>query len=948
MINILKKPKWLVGALLCLFISGQNLVSAPVHAVTSGDWRAGHVIDDSLFYNKNSMSVDQIQLFLSSKVPTCDSWGTKPYGSTTRRAYAESQGVTMPFICLKDYQENPSTHENNLNGNPVPAGAQSAATIIWNAAQQYNISPQVILVQLQKENILVTDDWPMPSQYKTAAGYGCPDTAACDSQYFGFYNQVTNMTHQLRLYTDNSNQYNYVPGPGNNILYNPNRDCGSSSVTIENQATASLYDYTPYQPNQAALNNLYGSGDSCSAHGIRNFWTTFNDWFGASWGIDPQLVGAVGNPTQYVLYGNTLYPIPSVEVKLAWGLDKLSLVPLSSGYISSLPVKSPLTRVLKPDNTGTVFLADNGLKYGFSSQPLMATWGYSSSDISNVPAAMGNMLPTSNPLGFVMQSSPNGAPGMYLVDGNTIHLMDTPDTMTAWQGDTNVAIVPSNALFSHYTNGSVVATFKAQNTSGQNYIVNAGLKLPADAATFSVFPGAPVVVGDTLLNSLTNGQNATPIVRTQTGSTVYLVDTGQKHGFIAPAYLLGYSNNGQIATTVLTQGHINMLPQGVAINNLMVTNPSSSATYMLNGSKRQIPANLLPGYLGGGQKPLTISDSMLSLINTGPPITRFIQGAGLPGVNVIMDNGKYRTFPTPQDFTLWGGDASQITYVSQEALSQFPFGGALGSYVSDGTNNYVFGQPGVLYTVDAPTAANWGLTSPVQLNPSTLTGFGSGGALPSSFTTGTKTYMMRKGVGYASTDSNMLTVWGLSSGLPSLHSVVNKLFTERPLTKYVTSSDVGDGKIYVVSENNFLYLTSPTTMLNQGYSNDTIVDVKAADIISRGTSVWNNSIVRDVGGGYWAIDAGTKRQIQLSAINQWTNNQTLSVQTVSSAFLGLLPTMLPIGKSISTNDGDTKIYAVINGQRQWITSYDNYTQQYAPTTTVAPTLRDSLPTGPSL
>lgn len=55
---------------------------------------------------------------------------------------------------------------------------------------------------------------------------------------------------------------------------------GGTNVSIENLATAGLYNYTPYQPNQSALNNLYGSGDSCGAYGNRNFWRLFNDWFG--------------------------------------------------------------------------------------------------------------------------------------------------------------------------------------------------------------------------------------------------------------------------------------------------------------------------------------------------------------------------------------------------------------------------------------------------------------------------------------------------------------------------------------------------------------------------------------------------------------------------------------------------------------------------------------------
>ena len=68
--------------------------------------------------------------------------------------------------------------------------------------------------------------------------------------------------------------YPYVVG-NNTILYNPNASCGSSNVFIQNGATAALYSYTPYQPNQSALNAQYGLGDACGAYGNRNFLSVF-------------------------------------------------------------------------------------------------------------------------------------------------------------------------------------------------------------------------------------------------------------------------------------------------------------------------------------------------------------------------------------------------------------------------------------------------------------------------------------------------------------------------------------------------------------------------------------------------------------------------------------------------------------------------------------------------
>ena len=101
------------------------------------------------------------------------------------------------------------------------------------------------------------------------------------------------------------NSYNYVAKRNNYIYWNPNYSCGNSSVYIENQATAALYIYTTYRPNQAALNNLYGSGDGCSSYGNRNFWRIFTDWFGStqSLSVQPNLqnrYAALGGLSSYL------------------------------------------------------------------------------------------------------------------------------------------------------------------------------------------------------------------------------------------------------------------------------------------------------------------------------------------------------------------------------------------------------------------------------------------------------------------------------------------------------------------------------------------------------------------------------------------------------------------------------------------------------------------------
>jgi hypothetical protein len=300
-------------------------------ALSGGNFNPGHIIDDTVFTDANAMSEQAIQNFLDAKVGSCDNSGSQsaaPYNSGTKRTlYDASIGKNTTFTCINQYYENISTHANNLDSNPIPSGAISAAQIIYNEAQQYQINPQVLIATLQKEQGLVTDTWPWDSEYTEAMGYACPDTAPCASQYYGFYNQVSNAAWQFRQYLTNPNNYNYVVG-SDHVLWSPASGCGGANVTIQNEATAALYDYTPYQPNAAALANVSnsssgGSGDSCSSYGNRNFWWYFNTWFGSSlapafaWQAGPVVIEDQGQnaviPTDNMHSGERLYVQVSAE-----------------------------------------------------------------------------------------------------------------------------------------------------------------------------------------------------------------------------------------------------------------------------------------------------------------------------------------------------------------------------------------------------------------------------------------------------------------------------------------------------------------------------------------------------------------------------------------------------------------------------------------------------------
>ncbi len=257
-------------------------VSPTASAQLSGDgWDPGFIVSDQQFFDGNAMTVTEIQNFLNAKVPTC-----QPERST---------GPGDPIVCLKDFKQTTISRSADAYCPKAYVGAsnESAATIIYKVAQACGVSPKAILVTLQKEVGLVTHTWPSQWRYDRAMGYGCPDTAPCNTEYYGFQNQIWRAARQFQVYAARPTSYGHLAGVTNNVRFHPNAACGTSSVVIKNQATAGLYNYTPYQPNAAALNNLYGTGNSCSSYGNRNFWRYWSEWFG-----DPRAIGALTNVTQ--------------------------------------------------------------------------------------------------------------------------------------------------------------------------------------------------------------------------------------------------------------------------------------------------------------------------------------------------------------------------------------------------------------------------------------------------------------------------------------------------------------------------------------------------------------------------------------------------------------------------------------------------------------------------
>lgn len=247
-----------------------GLAAVPANAATASDFNPGRIISDSLFFDSASMNQAQIQQFLNDHSNPC-----RP-GYTCLKDYAQAtQTITA------DNPFNFAPNGNRYCNGYVGSGWESAAAIIAKTSASCGISPKVMLVLLEKEQGLLSSASPSAQAYRAATGNGCPDTSACDPTVSGFFFQMYHGARAFQRYVKNSAGYNFQAGQTESVYFHPVAACGAQSVYMTNQATAALYNYTPYVPNAGALANLYGAGNECSSYGNRNFWRMYTDWFGS-------------------------------------------------------------------------------------------------------------------------------------------------------------------------------------------------------------------------------------------------------------------------------------------------------------------------------------------------------------------------------------------------------------------------------------------------------------------------------------------------------------------------------------------------------------------------------------------------------------------------------------------------------------------------------------------
>ncbi len=359
---------------------------------------------------------------------------------------------------------------------------KTAAEIIWNSAQTFEINPQFLLVMLQKEQSLVEAPFPSKDQYDWAMGYSiCDDCSKSDprlQKFKGFGNQVYYSAKRIREnYLVDLERRGFTEtgvGPGRE-----SRIDGTTVIPVNN-ATASLYTYTPH------------------LHGNKNFVKIWNRWFNREF-VSGSVLQDTATGGIWLIQNGVRRPVTS-RAAFYSRFNPASVVPINASMIERYDIGKPISfpnYSLLRSPRGTVYLIVDDFRRGFTSQEAFRAIGYSPDEIVDVSfdelSSYKEGVPITTksvyPQGALLQNNQTG--GVFFVENGLKHAIRSREILNAnFQFPQFVQVNPSD-LESYETDGYLKfpdGTLIAANGSPDVFVTENGKRRHiADEVTFKTY-----------------------------------------------------------------------------------------------------------------------------------------------------------------------------------------------------------------------------------------------------------------------------------------------------------------------------------------------------------------------------------------------------------------------------------------------------------------------------
>ena len=359
---------------------------------------------------------------------------------------------------------------------------RTSGEIIWNAAQEFELSPKFLLTLLQREQSLVEDPTPSDDQLAWAMGYAVCDDCSKDDpriqKFKGFASQVHYAAARIReSYLDDLETRGYTEtgvGPGIEITID------NTSVTPVNFATSSLYTYTPH------------------LHGNENFVTIWERWFGQEY-LTGSLLQDKDTGGIWLIQYSERRPITSraaffsrFNVNTVVAVSGTTLEQYSIGDAISFPNYSLLR-----SPGGTVYLLVDDTRRGFTSQEAFRSLGFNPDEVVDVSWEDLDVYTETTPIsvetvypqGALLQDNTTG--GVFYIENAVKHPIVSREILANQFADQTIVPVDPENLDS-YERGDEVGfaegTLIGVTGSPDIFVVSEGDRRPiTDEVTFFTY-----------------------------------------------------------------------------------------------------------------------------------------------------------------------------------------------------------------------------------------------------------------------------------------------------------------------------------------------------------------------------------------------------------------------------------------------------------------------------
>ncbi len=343
----------------------------------------------------------------------------------------------------------------------------TAAQAIYDSARLHKINPKYILVLLQKEQSLIEDSHPTQDQLDWATGYGicdnCKKTDDKVQKYKGFTNQVDWGAGGIRYYYDRPNEFKFKVGHTYNI--------DGQQVTIKNDATRTLYTYTPH------------------IHGNENFYKIWQRWFSSSY-LNGSLLQNTDDGGIYLIRDGKKYPFLSKSAFLSRYNSFDRVIPASPTDLDKYPtgqaIEYPNYSLLQIP-TGGIYLLDDDTLRPINSKKTFKLLGFNPEEI--IPVASKDIFfykigkpiteKDAYPTGTILEDKTTG--GRYFVYNGEKKPILAPEIINLYYKNKQIIKATPEEL-SNYTTGDPVKLKDGELVTSPEspavYVISNGEKHP--------------------------------------------------------------------------------------------------------------------------------------------------------------------------------------------------------------------------------------------------------------------------------------------------------------------------------------------------------------------------------------------------------------------------------------------------------------------------------------